>query len=53
MDPHLRFMKQKESSARCGARARALPLHPVAFEKAGETFMRAMRKQFLPKRRGA
>ncbi|MFR5969468.1 MAG: hypothetical protein ACLUGA_13395, partial [Oscillospiraceae bacterium] len=53
LDPLLRFMKQKESSARCGARPGTLSLDPAAFEKAGETFMRAMRKQFLPKRRGA
>ena len=53
MDPLLRFMKQKESSALCGARPGTLSLDPAAFEKAGETFMRAMRKQFLPKRRGA
>ena len=45
MDPLLRFMKQKESSALCGARAGALPLHPAAFEKAGETFRRASRSE--------
>ena len=37
------LMRAQESSALCGARARALPLHPAAFEKAGETFKRAMR----------
>ncbi len=41
MDPPQRFNKQKESSALCGARAGAPPLHPAAFEKAGETFRRA------------
>ena len=43
LDPLLRSNKHKESSALCGARAGALPLHPAAFEKAGETFKRASR----------
>ncbi len=33
----------QESSALCVAQAGALPLHPAAFEKAGETFIRASR----------
>ena len=37
------LMRAQESSALCGARAGALPLHPAAFEKAGETFKRASR----------
>ena len=45
MDPLLRFMKHKESSALCGARPEALPLDSTAFEKAGETFMRASRRK--------
>ena len=43
LDPLLRFNKHQESSALCGARAGAPPLHPAAFEKAGETFIRASR----------
>ena len=45
MDPLLRFIKHKGGSALCGARAGALPLHPAAFEKAGETFIRASRRE--------
>ena len=45
LDPLLRFIKHKGDSALCGARARALPLHPAAFEKAGETFRRASRSE--------
>ena len=33
----------QERSALCVAQAGALPLHPAAFEKAGETFIRASR----------
>ena len=39
-------MKQKESSALCGARAEALPLDSTTFEKVDETFKRAMRGWF-------
>ena len=35
-------MKHKESSALCGARPGTLSLDPAAFEKAGETFIRAL-----------
>ena len=45
MDPLLRFNKHQESSALCGARAGALPLHPATFEKVDETFIRARSAQ--------
>ena len=47
MDPLLRFCEHKGGSALCGARAGALPLHPAAFEKAGETFIRASRGGYI------
>ena len=47
MDPLLRFMKHKESSALCGARPGALPLHPATFEKVDETFIRAYARRLL------
>ncbi len=40
-------MKHKESSALCGARAGALPLHPATFEKVDETFIRAYARRLL------
>ena len=39
------LMRAKESSARCGGRPEALPLDSTAFEKAGETFIRASRRE--------
>ena len=47
LNPLLRFMKHKESSALCGARAGALPLHPATFEKVDETFKRAYARRLL------
>ena len=47
MDPLLRFNKHQESSALCGARAGALPLHPATFEKVDETFKRAYARRLL------
>ena len=41
LDPLLRFIKHKRVPRLSGARAGAPPLHPAAFEKAGETFKRA------------
>ena len=41
LDPLLRFMKHKESSALCGARPGTLSLDPATFEKVDETFKRA------------
>ena len=43
--PFLIFNKHQESSALCGARAGALPLHPATFEKVDETFKRAARSE--------
>ena len=37
------LMRAQGSSALCGARARAPPLHPATFEKVDETFKRASR----------
>ena len=48
LDPLLRSNKHKESSALCGARARAPPLHPATFEKVDETFRRALRQKPAP-----
>ena len=45
LDPLPDLCEAQESSALCGARARAPPLHPAAFEKAGETFRRARSAQ--------
>ena len=47
MDPLLRFMKHQESSALCGARGGALPLHPATFEKVDETFIRAYARRLF------
>ena len=44
--PFLISNKHQESSALCGARAGAPPLHPAAFEKAGETFKLGAGKTF-------
>ena len=41
------LIRAQESSARCGGRPGAPPLHPAAFEKAGETFIRAQRGKFF------
>ena len=47
MDPLLRFMKHKESSALCGARPGTLSLDPATFEKVDETFIRAYARRLL------
>ena len=47
MDPLLRFCEHKGGSALCGARPEALPLDSAAFEKAGETFIRASRSGYI------
>ena len=47
LDPLLRFCEHQESSARCGGRAGALPLHPATFEKVDETFKRARSAQLF------
>ena len=45
MDPLLRFYKHKRIPRLSGARPEALPLDSAAFEKAGETFIRASRSE--------
>ena len=41
------LIRAQGGSARCGGRPGAPPLHPAAFEKAGETFIRAQRGKFF------